>query len=87
VRPGNKLIGFICGLAGARTVARSEEIGPNFLTSRSSDRLDVVHAAAILLLPDPGASGAARRSSRFGNGQAAPCAAISSSRLNDGSAD
>jgi hypothetical protein len=56
VHPGNKLIGFICGLVGARTVARSGEIGPKLLTSRPSDRLDLVHAAAIPLLPDPGAS-------------------------------
>src|SRR5262245_15101125 len=42
------------------------------LTSRSSDRLDVVHATAIPLLPDPGAA-------RGGDiGQAAPCAAIRS---------
>jgi hypothetical protein len=56
VHPGNKLMGFICGLAGARKVARSGEIGPNLLTSPSSDRLYVMHAAAVPLQADLGAA-------------------------------
>jgi hypothetical protein len=45
------------------------------------DRLHVVHATAIPLLPDLAHPGAARCSSRLGIGQAAPWAAISSARM------
>jgi len=52
---GSSILGWDF-LTANPSVASSGEIGPKLLTSRSSDRLDVVHAAAIPLRAEPAAT-------------------------------
>ena len=81
---GSSILGWDF-LTANPSVASSGEIGPKLLTSRSSDRLDVVHAAAVPLRADLGAAG---RSSKLGHRAEQPhVPTISSSRRIAGPAD